>query len=296
MNWVEDNKPDGKSAPASHDHSIDALLPQEMAIKAETAGVAKATRDALSLLTLAVLAGAFIAFGAIFMITTIADAGGMPFGMVRLIGGTVFSLGLILVVIGGAELFTGDNLMVMAWAGRRISLGALLRTWAIVYVGNFIGAVGTAGLVFLAGWPGLGGAAVGKTVLAIATAKAGIPFVDAVALGILCNVLVCLAVWLSFSARTVVGKVVVIVPPIAAFVAAGFEHSIANMFIFPVALLIKWGAPAGFWSAAQASAADFPSLTVAAAIGNLVPVTIGNIIGGGVLVGAVYWFVYLRRR
>jgi len=120
MNFVEDNNPDVKSAPASNDHSIDALLPQEMAIKAETAGVAKATRDTLSLLTLAVLAGAFIAFGSIFMITTIADAGGMPFGMVRLIGGTVFSLGLILVVIGGAELFTGDNLMVMAWAGRRI--------------------------------------------------------------------------------------------------------------------------------------------------------------------------------
>lgn len=284
------------AAPPAGDHAIDALLPQEMAIKAEAIGADKAGRDALSLLTLAVLAGAFIAFGAIFMITTIAGAGGMPFGMVRLIGGTAFSLGLILVVIGGAELFTGDNLMVMAWAGRRISLAALLRTWAIVYVGNLIGAIGTAVLVFLAGWPGLGGAAVGKTALAIAAAKSGLPFVEALALGILCNVLVCLAVWLSFSARTVVGKVVVIVPPIAAFVAAGFEHSVANMFFFPVALLIKWGAPEAFWAAAQLSAADVSTVTVAAAVGNLVPVTIGNIFGGGVLVGAVYWFVYLRRR
>jgi len=188
MNYREDDKAEG--GPAASNHVIDALLPQEMAIMAEAAGVAKAKRDALSLLTLAVLAGAFIAFGAIFMITTIAGAGGMPFGMVRLIGGTVFSLGLILVVVGGAELFTGDNLMVMAWAGRRISLLALLRTWAIVYVGNFIGALGTAVLVFLAGWPGLGGAAVGKTALAIAAAKSGTPFVEAVALGILCNVLV----------------------------------------------------------------------------------------------------------
>jgi formate/nitrite transporter len=294
MAGTEDDKPDRSAA--SNDHVIEALLPQEMALKAEAAGVAKTKCDVLALLTLAVLAGAFIAFGAIFMITTIADAGGMPFGMVRLIGGTVFALGLILVVIGGAELFTGDNLMVMAWAGRRISLMALLRTWVIVYVGNFIGAVGTAALVFLAGWPGLGGAAVGKTALAIATAKAGIPFVEAVALGILCNVLVCLAVWLSFSARTVVGKVVAIVPPIAAFVAAGFEHSIANMFFFPVALLIKWAAPAGFWAAAQMSAADVSNVTIATAVGNLVPVTIGNIIGGGVLVGLVYWFVYLRRR
>jgi len=288
--------PDHAAGPAPDRPAIDALLPQEMALKAEAVGAAKARRDALSLLTLAILAGAFIAFGAIFMITTIAGAGAMPFGMVRLIGGVAFSLGLILVVIGGAELFTGDNLMVMAWAGRRISLAALLRTWAVVYAGNLIGAVGTAVLVFLAGWPGLGGAQVGRTALAIAEGKAAIPFLEAVVLGILCNVLVCLAVWLSFSARTVVGKVVVIVPPIAAFVAAGFEHSVANMFFFPVALLIKWAAPAGFWSAAQASAADFQTLTIAAAVGNLVPVTVGNVIGGGVLVGGVYWFVYLRRR
>jgi formate/nitrite transporter len=280
MNFVEDNKPDRTPPAAANDRSIGALLPQEMALEAEKAGVAKTKRDVLSLLTLAILAGAFIAFGAIFMITTIADAGGMPFGMVRLIGGTVFSLGLILVVIGGAELFTGDNLMVMAWAGRRISLTALLRTWAIVYVGNFIGAVGTAGLVFLAGWPGLGGAAVGKTALAIAIAKAGIPFVDAVALGILCNVLVCLAVWLSFSARTVVGKVVVIVPPIAAFVAAGFEHSIANMYFLPLATMLQ---------ASLGQAPEFAWLWR-----NLVPVIAGNIAGGSVLVALVYYVIYRR--
>jgi len=291
--------PSDKASPHddhSSDRTIDALLPPEMAIKAEDIGGAKAKRDGLALLTLGILAGAFIAFGAIFMITTIAGAGAMPFGLVRLIGGTVFSLGLILVVIGGAELFTGNNLMVMAWAGHVITLRQLLRAWLIVYIGNFIGAAGTAVLAFLSGWPGLGQALVGKTALAIAAGKAGIPFFEALVLGVLCNVLVCLAVWLTYSARSVVGKVVVIVPPVAAFVAAGFEHSIANMFFFPVALLIKWWAPAGFWQGAGGSAADFDQLTVLSMIGNLAPVTIGNIVGGGLLVGAVYWFVYLRHR
>ncbi|MFQ5937199.1 MAG: formate/nitrite transporter family protein [Acidiferrobacterales bacterium] len=278
-------------------HSIDALLPPEMAEKAEHIGAAKARLDTLSLLALAVLAGAFIALGALFSTTTVAGAAGVwPFGVVRLLGGMVFSLGLILVVVGGAELFTGNNLMVMAWAGRLIPLGALLRAWALVYVGNFVGAVGTAVLVFLSGQYGFGGGAVGKTALSIATAKAALPFGEALVLGILCNVLVCLAVWLSYSARTVIGKVVAVVPPITAFVAAGFEHSIANMYFLPIGLMIKAWAPSAFWQSIVAAPGDFAGLTVAATVANLVPVTIGNIIGGGLLVGTVYWFVYLRKR
>ncbi|MGE5146760.1 MAG: formate/nitrite family transporter [Candidatus Eiseniibacteriota bacterium] len=278
-------------------HDVDALLPQEVALKAETVGAAKARLDTLSLLALAVLAGAFIAFGAIFMTTVMAgSAGAMPFGVARLFGGVVFSLGLILVVIGGAELFTGDNLMVMAWAGRMISLRALLRAWILVYVGNLVGALGTALLVVLSGQYSLGNGAVGETALTIAAVKVALPFWPALFLGVLCNVLVCLAVWLAMAARSVSGKVLVIVPPIAAFVAAGFEHSIANMYFLPVARLIRDWAPESFWQSIGSTPADFDWLTIGAMIDNLVPVTIGNIIGGGVLVGIVYWFVYLRRR
>jgi formate transporter len=289
--------PDDPSHHPASPHDVDALVPQEVALKAEAVGAAKARLDTLSLLALAVLAGAFIAFGAIFMTTTVAgSAGALPFGVARLLGGIVFSLGLILVVIGGAELFTGNNLMVMAWAGRTISTGALLRAWALVYVGNLMGAVGTAALVALSGQYMLGGGAVGKMALAIAAAKVALPFWPALFLGVLCNVLVCLAVWLAMAARSVTGKVLVIVPPIAAFVAAGFEHSVANMYFLPVARLIRDWAPPAFWQAIGNTPADFDGLTIAAMIGNIVPVTIGNIIGGGVLVGAVYWFVYLRRR
>jgi formate transporter len=289
--------PDRPSRIVESAHDVDALLPQEVALKAEAVGAAKARLDTLSLLALAALAGAFIALGAIFQTTTLAGtAGVLPFGVARLLGGIVFSLGLILVVIGGAELFTGNNLMVMAWAGRVISTGALLRAWALVYVGNLAGALGTALLVALSGQYLFGDGAVGKTALAVAAAKVALPFWQALFLGVLCNVLVCLAVWLAMAARSVSGKVLVIVPPVAAFVAAGFEHSIANMYFLPVARLIRDWAPAEFWHSIGASPADFAGLTVAAMVGNLVPVTIGNIVGGGVLVGAVYWFVYLRRR
>ena len=276
---------------------IDALLPPEMAVKAEQIGADKARRDALTLLALAVLAGAFIAFGAMFATTAVAGAGGeLPFGVTRVLAGLVFSLGLILVVIGGAELFTGDNLMVMAWAGRKISSHRLARAWLIVYVGNLIGALGTAVLVFLSGHYAFGGGAIGRAALDIAAAKAALPFFDALVLGILCNVLVCLAVWMCFSARTVVGKVAVIVPPITAFVAAGFEHSIANMYFLPIGILIKVGAGESFWTAIGRTPGDYNALDIGAFIGNLVPVTIGNMIGGVVLVGLVYWFVYLRHR
>jgi formate transporter len=285
--------PDGRE----RQYMIDARLPPEMAIEAEEAGAAKAGRDTLSLLVLSILAGAFIAFGALFMTVVVSgNDGSLPYGVARLLGGLVFSLGLILVVVGGAELFTGDNLMVMAWAGRVIKTRTLLRVWAIVYIGNLIGAVGTAGLVFMSGQGRLAGGVVGKTALGIAAGKAEYPFLEAIVLGVLANVLVCLAIWLSYSARTVVGKVFAIVPPISAFVAAGFEHSIANMYFFPIALMIKAWEGEPFWRAIGASPKDYPGLTLMAALGNIAPVTIGNIIGGGVLVGAVYWFVYLRNR
>ncbi len=279
------------------DQTIDALLPPAMAAKAEQLGAAKARLDTLSLLTLAVLAGAFIAFGALFSTVTVAGtASTWPYGVTRLLGGFVFSLGLILVVVGGAELFTGNNLMVMAWAGRMISAGSLLRAWVLAYVGNLVGAVGTALLAFLSGHYTFGHGIVGKTALSVAAAKSDLSFVEALFLGVLCNVLVCLAVWLSYSARSATDKVLAVVPPITAFVAAGFEHSIANMYFLPTALMIKSWAPEAFWQTIAATPADFATVTFAATVANLIPVTIGNIIGGGVLVGGVYWFVYLRKR
>ncbi|MCA8912137.1 MAG: formate transporter FocA [Planctomycetes bacterium] len=266
-----------------------------MAIKAEGVGVKKASLDASSMFMLAVLAGAFIAMGAVFA-TTVTAGSGLPFGISRLLGGVVFSLGLILVIIAGAELFTGNNLIVMAWAGRKVSTVRLLRNWVIVYAGNFVGSVATAALLFLSGQYGLGGGAVGVKALAIANAKCGLDFVPALFLGVMCNALVCLAVWLSFSARSATDKVMVIVPPIAAFVAAGFEHCVANMYFIPSGIFIKQFAPDEFWIDAGVTRDAYPDLTWGGFASNLLPVTIGNILGGAVLVGVVYWFIYLRPR
>ena len=275
---------------------IDALLPSEMAAKAERIGVKKARLNPVSVFVLAVLAGAFIALGAVFSTTVVAGAGSvLPFGVTRLLAGMVFSLGLILVVIGGAELFTGNNLIVMAWAHRTVTTRLLLKNWVIVYTGNFVGALITVLIVFLSGQYQFGSGAVGAAALSTANAKMGYDFLQAMALGIMCNALVCLAVWLTYSARTVSDKILAIVPPITAFVAAGFEHSIANMYFVPMGLLIRAGAPQSFWTAIGKTAADYGNLTWDRfLINNLLPVTIGNIIGGALMVGAVYWFVYLR--
>ena len=279
----------------SVDINIPAILPADMARACEAAGAVKVERDPLTLIVLGVLAGAFIAFGAIFMTVVLTDAGGLPWGVGRLLAGLVFALGLILVIVGGAELFTGDALMVVSCASRRITLGPLLRAWLFVYIGNIGGAVGTAALVFLAGHHGFDGGAVGKTALAIASAKAALPTVQLFFLAVLCNVLVCLAVWMSFAARSTTDKVVVIVPPIAAFVAAGFEHSIANLYLLPYALMIKAWAGPEFWAAVGQDAVG-SALTVSGVLHNVAVSTIGNLVGGSLMVGAVYWFVYLRRR
>jgi formate transporter len=291
---MSDPAPGGREEPAAA-FRLDALLPPEMAERAEDIGVAKAALDLPRLLTLAVLAGAFIALGGVFATTALAGTGGSPWGPARVLAGAVFSLGLILVVVGGAELFTGNNLLVMAWAGGRVSTAALLRSWTVVFAGNFVGAVLTALAVALAGTHRGGDGAFGLAAFAIAHGKVQVGFLEAVVLGTLCNALVCLAVWLSYSARTTADRLLAIVPPIAAFVAAGFEHSIANMYFVPYAMLVAAFDP-GF-AAGHGLGAPAQALTWGAFLGrNLLPVTIGNVIGGSVLVGAVYWFVYLRPR
>lgn len=276
---------------------IDALLPRQMAEKAEQVGAEKTRLDTASLLALAVLAGSFIAFGSLFSIIVSTGAEGvLPYGVTRLLSGLVFSVGLILVVTGGAELFTGNNLMVMAWASRKVSLRQVLRAWTLVYIGNFAGAIATALLVFLSEQYGHGGGAVGLAALSVAQTKANLGFIPALIHGVLGNVLVCLAVWLCYGARSTTDKIVAIVPPISLFVAAGFEHSVANMYLLPYGLMIKNWATDSFWIMIGQTPGTYADLTWLSALGNLVPVTIGNIIGGGVLVGAVYWFVYLRKR
>lgn len=277
-------------------NSIDALLPPEVALACEAAGAAKARRDSLTLLVLGLLAGSFIALGAVFMTVILTGAADLPWGVARLLAGLGFSLGLILVIVSGAELFTGDALMIVACASRRVTIGALLRAWLLVYVGNIVGALGTAALVFLSGQFEFDGGAVGKTALTIAAAKAGLPTAQLFFLAVLCNVLVCLAVWMSFGARSTTDKVMVIIPPISAFVAVGFEHSIANLYFLPYALAIKaWAQPA-FWSAIGQAATDFPALTGLSVLHNIAVASLGNLFGGSFMVGAIYWFVYLRRR
>ena len=273
---------------------LDALLLPEMAAKAEQVGVAKAGMDAATLFALAVLAGAFIAMGAVFATATTAGTSALPYGVVRLLAGLTFSLGLILVVVAGAELFTGNNLIVMAWASRRVSTLRLLRNWGIVYAGNVVGAIATAALLYAGKQYELGGGAIGDQALSIATAKTSLGWGQALVLGMFCNALVCLAVWLCYSARTTADKVLAIILPIAAFVAAGFEHSVANMYFIPYGLFVKSNAA---FVASQPDLPNLSNLTWGRFLWhNLVPVTIGNIVGGALMVGAIYWFVYLRPR
>lgn len=283
--------------------NVDALLPPDMARRAEALGIRKAKQDFLMMFALSVLAGAFISAGAFYATTVWAGGSALPYGVNRLLGGIAFCLGLILVVVAGAELFTGNNLIVMAWAARKVTTGQLLRNWGIVYMGNFVGALLTVALMMLAKQYLAGKGAVGLTALQIATVKTSLNPIQAFFLGMMCNALVCIAVWLTFSARTTTDKILAIIFPISAFVAVGFEHSIANMYFIPLGLLIKQFAPAAFWASDALAKATPTAITIEAFsrltwgnffINNLIPVTLGNIVGGAGMVGLVYWFVYLR--
>ena len=272
------------------------LLPDEMAEKAVDSGVQKTHNGILKTSALALLAGAFIALGAIFS-TLVTSGSSMDYGIGKLVSGVAFSLGLILVVAGGAELFTGNNLMVMARASHKISNRQLLENWLLVYLGNMAGAFSVVLLILVSGHHMLGEGMVGTNILNIASTKCELGFMQALTLGILCNILVCLAIWLSYSASSLQGKVVAIVFPVTAFVAAGFEHSVANMYYIPAGIIAK-GNPAYVQAALDAglTTAKLDALNWGTFLTkNLIPVTLGNIIGGALLVGMVYWFVYLRK-
>jgi formate/nitrite transporter len=265
------------STPGISPDPQDAYPPAQVARLVEQVGVRKANLPIPTTLMLGLLAGAFIAFGAMYF-TVVMTGSTLGFGPSRLVGGVAFSLGLVLVIVGGAELFTGNSLIVMAWAERKVGLAQLLRNWALVYLANFAGALGCALMVTWSGTLGLGDGAVAATAMGIAKVKVALGFGEAFFRGVLCNTLVCLAIWLCFAAHGVASKILAIVLPISAFVALGFEHSVANMYFFPVAML--HGAE---------------GVTMEAMVANLVPVTIGNLIGGGAFVAGVYWVIYLRR-
>lgn len=264
-------------------YGVDSYSPEQIAERVENIGVKKANLPLLPLAALGVLAGGFIGLGALYYTIVAADPG-LGFALQRVLGGVVFSLGLILVIVAGAELFTGNNLMVMAWVHRKISTRLLLRNLCIVYVTNAAGAIGLAMLVSLSGHDRMNNGHLGETAISIAAAKVSLTFSEAFFRGILCNILVCLAVWLAMAGRGLSGKILAIIFPISAFVAAGFEHCVANMYLVPLGMFLAGSeAPEGLtWTAFL--------------VRNLLPVTLGNIIGGSVLVGLVYHLIYGRKR
>lgn len=277
--------------------TFDSLMPRQIAAKAEDAGVSKANLGVPTAFLLAVLAGAFIALGAVFStVVSTGLAGSVPFGTARLLIGLAFSLGLILVVVAGAELFTGNNLLIIAYASRKVTAGQVLRNWLIVYLGNFVGAIATAAGIFATHLHTSAGGEVGRTVMAIADAKCSLGPIEAFMRGVYCNALVCMAVWLCMSCRTTGDKILAIVFPVTAFVAAGFEHSVANMYFIPAGLLMQALCPPEYWASIGVTQESFVHLSWDQFLtGNLFPVTLGNIVGGAVMVGAVYWVVYARR-
>ena len=265
-------------------YGFDVFSPKEIAERVETLGVVKARLPLLSMIMLGILAGAFIGLGALYFVLITADPSLSP-SIAKILGGVAFSLGLILVVVAGAELFTGNNLQVMAWADRKLSTFELLRSWAIICCSNFIGAIGLAILVIFSGHPQLNDGLIAENYLKIAATKCALPFVTAFFRGVLCNILVCLAVWMALAGRSVIDKTVAILFPISAFVAAGFEHSVANMFLIPMGILLKLS---GQYTS------QFNSISWSGFLHNMIPVILGNIVGGSLLVGLVYYTIYRR--
>ncbi len=266
-------------------YGFDAYAPRDIAERVENVGVAKARLPFLSLAMLGMLAGAFIGLGAMVFTLVTSDAT-LGFAAARVLGGVTFSLGLVLVIVAGAELFTGNNLIAMAWAEGKVSTLEVLRNWTVVCVANFVGAAGLAVIVFLSGHLGMNGGAVALQAVKIAAAKAALPSVEAFYSGVMCNILVCMAVWMAFAGRSVIDKAVAIVFPISAFVAAGFEHSIANMYFFPIAMLQQAYSPL--------AAPGVELIDAAHMLRNLAFVIAGNIVGGSVLVALVYHIIYRR--
>lgn len=274
-----------------------ALPPAEIAAAVVQTSVAKATLGPLRQFILGILAGVFIAFASegSNMAAFNLLASPSTYGLGKALAGAIFGTGLMLVVLAGGELFTGNTLMLAGVLDKRIRLGQMLQNWLFVYVGNLAGSLLIAHMMVASGLFNSGDSLLGGMTIKIAAYKTGLPFLSAFYLGVLCNWLVCLAVWMAAGARDMAGKILSIFFPIWLFITSGFEHSVANMYYIPAGILAKSNEA---WAAASKLAPEkLAALTWPAFLANnLLPVTLGNIVGGGLLVGGVYWFVYLRPR
>ncbi len=275
-------------------NSIDAFTPAQVAVKSENVGADRTNLSNLQLLLLAILAGMFVAFAAqVYTVVMVGAGTALGFGVSRLVGGLAFSLGLVLVVIAGAELFTGNNIRIMSVVSGKMTLKQLLYNWVVVYIGNFIGSVAVACGIYAMNQFAMADNAVGTIAINIANVKCNLAFIPALVSGIFCNTFVCLTLWMCFSARSNVDKILCILFPIPAFVVSGFEHSVANMYFIPIGLLLKTNA--AFLEAIGKTEADFANLSISGFMGNLLPVTLGNIIGG-VSVGIIFWLIYRKSK
>lgn len=270
--------------------NVDAYKPKEIADRIEQVSMSKSVTDASRIFVLALLAGAFIAFAAVFF-TVVTHNSTLDPGITRALGGLAFCLGLILVVVAGAELFTGNNLLVMAYVDKKITLKQLAMNWSLVFVGNLLGSLGLVALIYFSDHWLMSNGAVGAKAILIANDKVKLSFIAAFTRGILCNALVCLAVWLCFACHSVTDKILAIIFPITAFVAMGFEHSVANMYFIPAGIVAQFE-PKVMQAVGKV---DLSQLNWMGFMNNLIPVTLGNIVGGSFFVGMVYWFIYLRR-
>ncbi|MGV7961638.1 formate transporter FocA [Photorhabdus tasmaniensis] len=277
------------------DNPFNLLPPAVMTQIADDIGVYKTTKHPAITYISAITAGVFISIAFVFYITATTGTASVPYGLAKLVGGICFSLGLMLVVVCGADLFTSTVLTIIAKATGRITWNQMFKNWINVYLGNLIGALFFVAVIWFAGQYNVANGLWGLNVLQTADHKVHHTFIEALSLGILANLMVCLAVWMSYAGRSLMDKIFVMVLPVSMFVASGFEHSIANMFLIPLGIVIKHFAPTEFWFNVGATPEQFSQLTISHFItNNLIPVTIGNIIGGAILVGLTYWLIYLR--
>ncbi|MCX8580523.1 formate transporter FocA [Gilliamella sp. B3482] len=262
---------------------------------AEELGNYKVNKNPTSTIVSAILAGVFISIAFVFYITATTGTSTVAFGLAKLVGGICFSLGLMLVVCCGTDLFTSTILTILPKMTHKISWIKMFRNWILVYIGNFIGAILFVGIIWFSGQYMVANGLWGLNVLQTADHKLHHTFIEAVFLGLLANLMVCLAAWMSYAGRSLLDKMLIMVLPVAMFVASGFEHSIANMFMIPMGIVINNFASPEFWTAVGISPDSFKALTVEHFIvNNLIPVTIGNILGG-LLVAIPNWALHLRK-
>lgn len=272
-------------------NDVNFFPPKDVAAKMCETGVGKCKLPILKMFILAILAGVYIAFGAQLFLLVGSDST-LGFGFTRFLSASVFTVGLMMVVVGGAELFTGNNLVLIAALDKKVTWRELLKNWVVVYIGNFVGSIILAALLFFGGTWSLNGNLVGANALKVALSKTSLTFAQAFFRGILCNWLVCMAVWMAMASKDVIGKLFAIYFPIMAFVASGFEHSVANMFFIPYGIFLKSNPKV--LEVAGKTLADLANLNWGTLFTvNLIPVTLGNLVGGAIFVGAVYWYVYL---